>query len=33
MKPSQNVASPLDKGDHPELDMYELCREEQISQY
>jgi hypothetical protein len=33
MKPSQNVTSPLDKGDHPELDTSELCTEEQISQY
>jgi hypothetical protein len=33
MKPSQNVSSPLDKGDHPELDTSELCNEEQISQY
>jgi hypothetical protein len=30
---SQNVTSPLDKGDHPELDTPELCNEEQISQY
>jgi hypothetical protein len=33
MKPSQNVTSPLDKGDHPELDTSKLCNEEQISQY
>jgi Reverse transcriptase (RNA-dependent DNA polymerase) len=33
MKPSQNVTSPIDKGDHPELDTSELCTEEQISQY
>jgi hypothetical protein len=33
MKPSQKVSSPLDKGDHPELDTSELCTEEQISQY
>jgi hypothetical protein len=33
MKPRQNVTSPLDKGDHPELDTSELCNEEQISQY
>jgi hypothetical protein len=33
MKPSQNVTSPLDKGDQPELDTSELCTEEQISQY
>jgi Reverse transcriptase (RNA-dependent DNA polymerase) len=33
MKPSQNVSSPLDKGDHPELDTSKLCTEEQISQY
>jgi hypothetical protein len=31
MKPSKNVTSPLDKGDHPELDTSELCNEEQIS--
>jgi hypothetical protein len=29
----ENVTSPLDKGDHPELDTSELCNEEQISQY
>jgi hypothetical protein len=33
MKPSQNVSSPLDKGDHPEVDTSELCTEEKISQY
>jgi hypothetical protein len=33
MKPSQNVTSPLEKGDHPELDSSELCNNEQISQY
>jgi hypothetical protein len=33
MKLSQNVTSPLDKGDHPELDTSELCSEEQIYQY
>jgi Reverse transcriptase (RNA-dependent DNA polymerase) len=33
MKPSQNVSSPLDKGDHPELDTSKLCTKEQISQY
>jgi hypothetical protein len=33
MKPSQNVTSPLDKGDHPELDTSDLCSEEQISHY
>jgi hypothetical protein len=33
MKPSQNVTSPLDKGDHPELDTSKLCNEEHISQY
>jgi hypothetical protein len=32
-EPSQNMSSPLDKGDHPELDTSELCTEEQISQY
>jgi Reverse transcriptase (RNA-dependent DNA polymerase) len=30
MKPSRNVTSPLDKGDHPELHMSELCSEEQL---
>jgi hypothetical protein len=29
IKPIQNVTSPLDKGDHPELDTSELCTEEQ----
>jgi hypothetical protein len=33
MKPSQNVTSPLEKGDHPKLDTSELCNNEQISQY
>jgi Reverse transcriptase (RNA-dependent DNA polymerase) len=33
MKPSQNVTSPLDKGDHPELDTSEFCSKQQISQY
>jgi hypothetical protein len=33
MRPSQNVTSPLDKGDHPELDTSELCSGEQISWY
>jgi Reverse transcriptase (RNA-dependent DNA polymerase) len=32
MKPRQSVMSPLDRGDHPELDALELCSEEQISQ-
>jgi hypothetical protein len=27
MKPSQNVTSPLEKGDHPELDNSELCND------
>jgi hypothetical protein len=30
-KPSQNVSSPLDKGDHPELDTSKLCTEDQFS--
>jgi hypothetical protein len=33
MKPSQNITSHVDKGDHPELDTSQLCNEEQISQY
>ena len=33
MKPSTSVTSPLEKGDHPELDTSELCDPEQISQY
>ena len=32
-KPSTNVTSPLEKGDHPELDTSELCDANQISQY
>jgi Reverse transcriptase (RNA-dependent DNA polymerase) len=33
MKPSTSVTSPLEKGDHPELDTSELCTTEQIMQY
>jgi Reverse transcriptase (RNA-dependent DNA polymerase) len=33
MKPSQNVTSPLYKGDHPELDTSKPCTQEQTSQY
>ena len=33
MKPSTSVTSPLEKGDHPELDASELCDPEQIAQY
>jgi Reverse transcriptase (RNA-dependent DNA polymerase) len=33
MKPNTSVMSPLDKGDHPELDTSELCDTEQITQY
>jgi Reverse transcriptase (RNA-dependent DNA polymerase) len=33
MKPSTSVTSPLEKGDHPELDTSELCTTEQITQY
>jgi hypothetical protein len=32
MKPKE-YASPLEKGDHPELDTSELCTTEQIAQY
>jgi hypothetical protein len=32
MKPSQNITSPLDEGDHPELDTAKLCSEDQIYQ-
>jgi hypothetical protein len=32
MKPSQNMTSPLEKGDHPELDSSVLCNNKQISQ-
>jgi hypothetical protein len=32
MKPKES-ASPLDKGDHPELDMSKLCTMKQIAQY
>ena len=30
MKPNTSVTSPLEKGDHPELDTSELCTTEQI---
>jgi hypothetical protein len=33
MTPSRSVTSPLEKGDHPELDTSELCDSEQIAQY
>jgi hypothetical protein len=33
MKPNTNVTSPLEKGDHPELDTSELCSMDQIVQY
>jgi hypothetical protein len=33
MKPNTSVTSPLEKGDHPELDTSELCTTEQIAQY
>ena len=33
MKPNTSVTSPLEKGDHPELDTSELCTTEQITQY
>jgi hypothetical protein len=34
MKPNKTSAiSPLEKGDHPELDTSELCTTEQIAQY
>jgi hypothetical protein len=33
MKPGTSVTSPLEKGDHPELDTSELCTTEQITQY
>jgi hypothetical protein len=33
MKPSTSVTSPLEKGDHPELETSELCTTEQIAQY
>jgi hypothetical protein len=33
MKPDQSVTSPLEKGNHPELDTSELCPTEQIAQY
>jgi Reverse transcriptase (RNA-dependent DNA polymerase) len=32
MKPKE-FASPLEKGDHPELDTLELCTTEQVAQY
>jgi hypothetical protein len=33
MKPNTSVTSPLEKGDHPELDTSELCTTEKIAQY
>jgi hypothetical protein len=33
MKPNASVTSPLEKGDHPELDMSELYTTDQIAQY
>jgi Reverse transcriptase (RNA-dependent DNA polymerase) len=33
MKPNTSVTSPLEKGDHPELDTSELCTSDQIAQY
>jgi hypothetical protein len=33
MKPNTSVTSPLEKGDHPELDSSELCTTEHIAQY
>jgi hypothetical protein len=33
MKPNTSVTSPLEKGDHPELDTSELCSMDQIAQY
>jgi Reverse transcriptase (RNA-dependent DNA polymerase) len=33
MKPNTGATSPLEKGDHPELDTSELCYTEQIAQY
>jgi hypothetical protein len=33
MKPNTSVTSPLEKGDHPELDTSELFTTEQIAQY
>jgi hypothetical protein len=32
MKPNTSVTSPLEKGDHPELDTSELCTTDQIAQ-
>jgi len=32
-KPRTNVTSPLEKGDHPELDTSKLCNHDQISKY
>jgi Reverse transcriptase (RNA-dependent DNA polymerase) len=31
MKPNTSVTSPLEKGDHPELDTSELCTNDQIA--
>jgi hypothetical protein len=33
MKPNTSVTSPLEKGDHQELDTSELCTTDQIAQY
>jgi hypothetical protein len=33
MNPNTSVTSPLEKGDHPELDTSELCTTDQIAQY
>jgi hypothetical protein len=33
MKPSTRVTSPLEEGDHPELDTLEICDADQIAQY
>jgi hypothetical protein len=33
MKPNTSVASPLEKGDHPEIDTSKLCTTDQIAQY
>jgi hypothetical protein len=33
IKPNTSVTSPLEKGDHPELDTFELCTTDEIAQY
>jgi hypothetical protein len=33
MKPNTSVTSPLEKGDHPELETSELCSMDQIVQH